>query len=118
MPFFPGAKRNPKQVMPYIHYSSHPEEVLEPPQRSYRHTADEMSTYQYSMQRNPASDASACIVRRHPNVFDSVHGATPLYRLTLCKRGSCEPDSQNTVLVALNHYLMEADSSGARMYTR
>lgn len=118
MPFFPGPKPDKAQRMPYMHYQSHPEDILVPPSRPFRKGADEIMFYDYKKKEQPALDASACLVKHHPHVFDKIHGATPLYRLTLCNRGTCTPDITNTVFVSLNHFLMEEDKDGKRAYTR
>lgn len=48
--------------------------------------------------------ANTCFQASFPNFqIHSIHQATPYYRVTLCPRGTCKPDSTNTVLFALGH---------------
>lgn len=53
--------------------------------------------------------ASACIKSALPNNWakERFHQATPFHRVTMCPRGTCEPNESNTVLLGLIHYKMD-----------
>jgi hypothetical protein len=102
---YPGAVPNATNRWPHFHYGLNPPTQLmpniEPKTGSlidYRleHDSPELA------ERDPTK--SHCIHKNHPGVFiGTFHGATPFYRMTMCPRGACSPNDQNTVLIAASH---------------
>jgi hypothetical protein len=97
MGFFPGAEPNSSTTLPEYHYSLVPGRTLHP-------STQTPETLQYTLRPSPVK--SSCVADKlHtdvPNV-NTIHHATPLYRMTLCGRRdpACVPRMGNTVLVGL-----------------
>jgi hypothetical protein len=104
--FYPGPSPSPANTFPNYHYSLGAPEHLVPLRTPVQKTYKEYALGPISEN----SFARNCIHRNHPNLGSMLHQATPLYRLTLCERGKCEPDVHNTVYIAVNH----AKKSGPR----
>lgn len=97
MGFSAGAEPNKSTTLPEYHYSLVPGRSLHPSNQT-------PETLQYTLRPSPGK--SSCVADKLradvPNV-NTIHHATPLYRMTLCGRRdpACVPRVGNTVLVGL-----------------
>lgn len=116
MPFFPGAKANRKTSLPNFHHSLSSGRILLPTLHgNVAGQHQDTSQIPYRSASLSSLQSRFCSRTAHPHL-ENFHHATPLYRMTLCPRGACEPDSSNTVLVAMSHVLAWREE--ARFYGR
>lgn len=119
MAFYPGPKPVKDVGFPLMHYSLYPDRILNEPARVHRMYNEQTPLYSYLMleEENDPEEAY-CVSHHHDLERGFVHGATPFSRLTLCNRGTCEPNESNTVFVAINHYIVDARNEFGRFYGR
>lgn len=118
MPFFTGPKPNANASLPTFLYSASPQITLDPPLMSKLDTGSFLPIAHYSNHRVDSS-SDRCLKAAYPHIDEKRHhGATPLYRLTLCNRGDCQPSSNNTYLLSLTHILREDNHLQHHTYSR
>jgi len=105
--FYPGVHANALQNR-LFHYSLNPPIVL----AESAVQPDDDRVWFDQLSTPPSNRSELCMPYWHHTRIPKVHQSVPLQRLTLCPRGTCTPDTTNTVFISLGQIQKARTMSG------